>query len=42
MSEHLREGDENFTKFQELTSKNEMNDIKVDFLSYDWNINSKN
>jgi hypothetical protein len=42
VSEHLREGDENAKKLQELTSQNEASQIKVDYLSYDWNINSKN
>jgi hypothetical protein len=37
----LREGEENSEQLKQLLSQNDPNSIKVDYLSYDWNINVK-
>ena len=41
ISENIRKGDEKLTQLQILLENNKINDIKLLFASYDWNINIK-
>jgi hypothetical protein len=42
VGDYIKKEHENYASFQNVLEKNDLNEIKVEFMSYDWTLNAKN